>query len=83
VTLVPGDFNGNGLTDIALVCQKPGWSAIPIAFANGDGSWTITNGPAPQFITHWAHQPGVTLVPGTFRLQVVTTIAPLPIVHPA
>jgi hypothetical protein len=75
VTLVPGDFNGNGLTDIALVSQKPGWSAIPIAFAKGDGTWTITNGPAPQFITDWANQPGVTLVPGDFNGNGLTDIA--------
>ncbi|MFH8253250.1 hypothetical protein ACH3VR_22985, partial [Microbacterium sp. B2969] len=46
VRLVPGDFNGNGLTDIALVRQTPGWGSIPIAFANGDGTWNITNGAA-------------------------------------
>ena len=42
--MVTGDFNGNGLTDIALVRQTPGWGSIPIAFANGDGTWNITNG---------------------------------------
>src|SRR5258707_1234475 len=31
--------------DIALVRQTPGWSTIPIAFSNGDGTWNITNGP--------------------------------------
>jgi murein tripeptide amidase MpaA len=75
VRLVPGDFNGNGLTDIALVRQTPGWASIPIAFANGDGTWTITNGPAPQFITDWAHQPGVRLVPGDFNGNGLTDIA--------
>ncbi len=44
VRLIPGDFNGNGLTDIALVRQTPGWGSIPVAFANGDGTWNITNG---------------------------------------
>ena len=68
VRLVPGDFNGNGLTDIALVRQTPGWGSIPIAFANGDGTWNITNGAAaPDFIPAWANQPGVRLVPGDFR----------------
>ena len=46
VRLVTGDFNGNGLTDIALVRQTPGWGSIPVAFANGDGTWNITNGDA-------------------------------------
>jgi len=68
VKIVTGDFNGNGLTDIALVRQTPGWGSIPIAFANGDGTWTVTNGAAdPDFIPTWANQPGVRLVPGTLR----------------
>ena len=36
--------------DIALVRQTPGWDTIPVAFANGDGTWRITNGAAPEFI---------------------------------
>jgi hypothetical protein len=75
VQLVAGDFNGNGRTDIALARQTPGWSTIPIAFANGDGTWNITNGPAPQFITEWAHQPGVRLVFGDFNGDGRTDIA--------
>ena len=48
--------------DIALVRQTPGWATIPIAFSNGDGTWNITNGPAPDFIPSWANQPGVQLL---------------------
>jgi hypothetical protein len=75
VRLIAGDFNGNGLTDIALVRQTPGWATIPIAFAQGDGTWTITNGDAPQFITDWAHQPGVRLIAGDFNDNGLTDIA--------
>ncbi|HWM12023.1 MAG TPA: S8 family serine peptidase [Solirubrobacteraceae bacterium] len=75
VRLIAGDFNGNGLTDFALVRQTPGWGSIPIAFANGDGTWTITNGPAPQFITDWAHQPGVKLIAGDFNGNGLTDLA--------
>ncbi|MBB2924639.1 S8 family serine peptidase [Cellulomonas cellasea] len=76
VKLVTGDFNGNGLTDIALVRQTPGWGSIPIAFANGDGTWTVTNGPAaPDFIPTWANQPGVKLVTGDFNGNGLTDIA--------
>ncbi len=75
VRLIAGDFNGNGLTDFALVRQTPGWGSIPIAFANGDGTWTITNGPAPQFITDWAHQPGVRLIAGDFNGNGLTDLA--------
>jgi hypothetical protein len=53
---------------IALVRQTPGWGSIPIAFANGDGTWNITNGDAsPDFIPSWANQPGVRLVPGEYK----------------
>ncbi|MGY4645184.1 S8 family serine peptidase [Cellulomonas sp. URHB0016] len=76
VKIVTGDFNGNGLTDIALVRQTPGWGSIPIAFANGDGTWTITNGAAdPDFIPTWANQPGVKIVTGDFNGNGLTDIA--------
>ena len=75
VRVVTGDFNGNGLTDIALVRQTPGWASIPIAFAQGDGTWKITNLPAPDFIPTWAHQPGVRVVTGDFNDNGLTDIA--------
>ncbi|MFO0699352.1 MAG: hypothetical protein U0236_09000 [Nitrospira sp.] len=50
--------------DIALVRQTPGWNTIPVAFAQGDGTWRVTNGGAPNFIADWAHQPGVRIVTG-------------------
>ena len=75
VRLVSGDFNGNGLTDVALVRQTPGWASIPVAFSNGDGTWNITNGPAPQFIPDWAHQPGVRVVSGDFNGNGLTDLA--------
>ena len=75
--MVTGDFNGNGLTDIALVRQMPGWDSIPIAFANGDGTWNITNGPAPNFIgvANWSSTPGVRVVTGDFNGNGLTDIA--------
>jgi hypothetical protein len=53
--------------DIALVRQTPGWASIPIAFAKGDGTWDITNGPAPTFISDWAPTAGVHVVGGDFN----------------
>ena len=67
VRVVTGDFNGNGLTDIALVRQLPGWATIPVAFSRGDGTWQITNGAAPDFIPSWAPTPGVQPVSGDYR----------------
>ena len=75
VRVVTGDFNGNGLTDIALVRQTPGWASIPIAFARGDGNWDITNGAAPDFIPSWAPTPGVRVVTGDFNDNGLTDIA--------
>jgi hypothetical protein len=49
------------------VRQTPGWSTIPLASANGDGTWTITNGSAPDFIPAWANTPGVRIVSGDYK----------------
>ena len=73
--VVAGDFNGNGLTDLALVRQTPGWGSIPIAFANGDGTWNITNGPVTDFITSWASAPGVKVIAGDFTQNGLTDLA--------
>jgi hypothetical protein len=43
---VVGDFNGDGLSDIALV-GIDGWSTIPVAFSRGDGTFWMTNSPFP------------------------------------
>ncbi|MCA4135555.1 hypothetical protein, partial [Arthrobacter sp. M4] len=67
VRIVTGDFNDNGLTDIALVRQTPGWATIPVAFARGDGNWDITNGAAPNFIPSWAPTGGVKVINGDYR----------------
>ena len=75
VRVVTGDFNGNGLTDIALVRQEAGWGSIPIAFAQGDGSWEITNGVTPTFIGSWANTSGVRVVTGDFNGNGLTDIA--------
>ena len=39
---VTGDFNGDGLADIALV-GGVGWSTIPVALSNGDGGFHFVN----------------------------------------
>jgi hypothetical protein len=41
-SVVAGDFDGDGDTDIALVGNSS-WSTIPVAFSNRDGTFTVTN----------------------------------------
>ncbi len=44
-TAYPGDFNGDGKTDLLLVNKF--FSTNPILFSNGNGTWTITNNVIP------------------------------------
>ena len=37
-----GDFDGDGLADIALA-GATGWTTLPVAYSKGDGSFTVTN----------------------------------------
>jgi hypothetical protein len=54
---VPGDFDADGKTDIALVGGAgSGWSSIPIAFSYGGGSFRVTNGAIGTFASTWAQQ---------------------------
>ncbi len=39
---VAGDFNGDGLTDIALTGVSA-WSTIPVALSTGGGNFSVTN----------------------------------------
>jgi FG-GAP-like repeat len=48
VKVVPGDLNHDGRTDLALTGGS-GWTTIPVAFSDGDGTFTVTNGTAPAF----------------------------------
>jgi serralysin len=43
VNIIPGDFNGDGLQDIALVQGSPGWMTLPIAFSMGNGKFEVEN----------------------------------------
>ena len=72
-----GDFNGNGLTDIALVRQMPGWGQHPGGVCQRGRDVEHHNGPAPNFIgvANWSSTPGVRVVTGDFNGNGLTDIA--------
>jgi hypothetical protein len=61
---VAGDFNGDGRSDIALT-GGPGWGSIPVAFSNGDGSFSVSNAGVADFPA-WATE-GSSPVAGDFN----------------
>ena len=61
---VQGDFDGDGKADIALA-GAAGWSGVPVAFSQGDGTFKVTN-KASTDIPGWAATPGAKLVSGDF-----------------
>jgi hypothetical protein len=66
VKAVAADFDGDGLTDIALLNGTGGgWGTIPIAHSNGDGTFHVTYGPVGDFAQYWA--PAAQPVAGDFN----------------
>jgi hypothetical protein len=64
VTRLVGDFNGDGRDDIALTGPSE-WASLPIAFSNGDGSFSVTNSNVGDFAT-WSADPFVSRLVGDF-----------------
>jgi hypothetical protein len=60
---MPGDYDGDGLIDIAL--WKEGWNSTPVYFSNGTGGFVITNVDHP-FGTNWINDPAATKIVGRF-----------------
>ena len=69
---VAGDFNGDGLADIALT-GGDGWGSIPVAYSQGNGNFTITNAAVEDFPIWATH--GATPVAGDFNGDGLADIA--------
>lgn len=74
VKIIPGDYNKDGRTDLALVRQAPGWGSIPIAFSNGNGSFNITNQLVANFPA-WAADLSVKIIEGDYNADGRTDLA--------
>ncbi|HKG78398.1 MAG TPA: VCBS repeat-containing protein [Pyrinomonadaceae bacterium] len=60
-----GDFNGDGLTDVALTGPS-GWASIPVAFSNANGIFNVTNQSIINFAT-WAASTNAKPLVGNFN----------------
>jgi len=63
-TVLTGDFNGDGRTDVTAA-GADGWLAVPIALSNGDGSFLLADEGVPDF-QNWA-QVTRTVLTGDFN----------------
>ncbi|MEK7316427.1 MAG: VCBS repeat-containing protein [Candidatus Eisenbacteria bacterium] len=65
VMAVSGDFNGDGISDVALT-GGIGWGSIPVAFANRTGTFNVTNAAFPGSFGAMASKAGAKAVAADF-----------------
>lgn len=73
VKIFAGDYNGDGRTDFAATGPL-GWASVPVAFSNGNGTFSVTNFSIASFAS-WAASPGVKVVSGDFNADGRTDLA--------
>jgi hypothetical protein len=73
VTALGGDFDGDGVGDIAFV-GGVGWTTMPVAFSRRDGTFRVVNAGDATF-AGWAQLPGVQVVAADFNGDHRTDIA--------
>jgi hypothetical protein len=73
VKTVTGDFNRDGMTDVALV-GGDGWSSVRMALSYGNGTFQLIDAPAPGFAS-WATLPGAKVLTGDFNKDGLTDLA--------
>ena len=71
-TILTGDFNGDGRTDIAMT-GGTGWNTLPVAFSNGNGTFVVTNQYVGSF-AQWATE-GATAIAADFNGDGKTDVA--------
>jgi hypothetical protein len=60
--MLAGDFNGDGRDDL-LLTGGPGWTTMPVAFSQGDGTFTTTNKNIPD-VNSWTSNAALKAVVG-------------------
>ena len=73
VKVLTGDFNGDGKTDIALTGAR-GWTTMPMALSNGNGTFNVTNTAIADFAS-WAASSTAKPVTGDFDHDGKTDVA--------
>lgn len=53
-----GDFNKDGMTDIALV-GGVNWNTVPVAFSYGNGTFAVTNYAVTDWVNYGTDLPGI------------------------
>jgi FG-GAP-like repeat len=72
VTVVTGDFDNDGKTDIALIGTEG--DKLPVAFSLGDGGFHVTTSDV-DFFAAWARMSGATALAGDYNHDGRTDIA--------